>query len=159
MTRRHRTFFGLALGLGCTVGALSQAPAPAPCPAAHELRASDLYGLWRLSLWPEGGSERAPSSTGALLFGPHPEYSGSVRGRLRRSGPGSDREAEVAGDITDDGEFALDESADGKTMDAVWIGQPDDCGRRIQGVRRPAEGRQDAGPALRFRLQRAPAGH
>jgi hypothetical protein len=148
------------MGLMATARAQSpQTPRAASCPTATELRAQDLHGLWRLILWPEGGSESAPASTGAMLFGPHPEYPGSVRGRLRRSGLGADLEAEVAGDVGDDGEFNLDESADGRTMDAVWTGQPSDCGRTIRGQRRSAEGRPDAGPALRFQLQRAPAGH
>jgi hypothetical protein len=154
--------------LGCLalVGLMSTADAQSPqttqanpCPAATELRAQDLHGLWRLVLWPEGGSESAPASTGAMLFGPHPEYPGSVRGRLRRSGPGADLEAEVAGDVGDDGEFNLDESADGRTMDAVWNGHPTDCGRTIRGQRRPAESRPDSGPAMQFLLQRAPSGH
>ena len=62
------------------------------------------------------------------------------------------------GDVVDGG-FHLEESADGQTMDAVWTGQPSDCGRTIRGQRRAAEGRPDAGPALQFLLQRAPAGH
>jgi hypothetical protein len=133
------------------------APAPA-CPAAADLTPADLYGLWRLVLWPEGGRESAPVSTGAMLFGPHPEYPGSVRGRLRRSGPGADLEAEVAGDVGDDGEFNLDESVDGLTMDAVWSGQPTDCGRTVRGLRRPVEGRPGSGPALQFLLQRSAPG-
>lgn len=151
---------GLVL-MGQTPLASAQ-PGPAPraehCPTAAEITALELHGLWRLVLWPEGGSESDPASTGAMLFGPHPEYPGSVRGRLRRSGPGADLEAEVAGDVGDDGEFNLDESADGVAMDAIWVGQPMDCGRSIRGLRRPAEGRPDAGPALQFLLQRSPAG-
>lgn len=131
----------------------SSAPTPA-CRAAEDLTPADLYGLWRLVLWPEGGNEAAPVSTGALLFGPHPEYPGSVRGRLRRSGPGADLEAEVAGDVGDDGGFSLDESADGVTMDAVWTGQPSDCGRTVRGLRRPATGRPASPPALQFLLRR-----
>lgn len=160
MTRCTRTLGGLALALGCALDASAQPPAATPgaeCPTGTDLQASDLYGLWRLSLWPEGGGETAPLSTGAMLFGPHPEFPDSVRGRLRRSGPGADLEAEVAGDITSDGEFVLDESSDGKTIDAVWSGQPSDCGRRFQGQRRPAEGRTGVGPLLRFLLQRARA--
>lgn len=134
------------------------APRTEPCPSATELRAHDLHGLWRLALWTEGGSETAPASTGAMLFGPHPEYPDSVRGRLRRSGPGADLEAEVAGDVGDDGEFNLDESADGVAMDAVWTGQPMDCGRTVRGQRRPAEGRPSVEPVLQFLLQRFPAG-
>ena len=124
------------------------------CPAAADLTPADLYGLWRLVLWPEGGRESTPVSTGAMLFGPHPEYPGSVRGRLRRSGPGADLEAEVAGDVGDDGEFSLDESADGLTMDAVWTGQPSDCGRTVRGLRRPASGSPASSPALWFLLRR-----
>lgn len=147
------------MGLMATARAQSpQTPRAASCPTATELRAQDLHGLWRLILWPEGGSESDPASTGAMLFGPHPEYPGSVRGRLRRSGPGADLEAEVAGDVGDDGEFNLDESADGVAMDAIWVGQPMDCGRSIRGLRRPAEARPDTGPALQFLLQRSPAG-
>lgn len=161
MTPGTRPLCGLALALGCALGASAQtpaAPSTSACPAALELQASDLYGLWRLSLWPEGSDDTAPHSTGAMLFGPHPEFVDSVRGRLRRSGPGADLEAEVAGDITSDGEFVLDESSDGTSIDAVWSGQPTDCGRRIQGLRRAAEGRPGTGPMLRFLLQRARAG-
>ena len=166
MRRPAPSVLALALSSLTLVGLMASARAQSPqtpravsCPTATELKAQDLHGLWRLVLWPEGGSESAPASTGAMLFGPHPEYPGSVRGRLRRSGPGADLEAEVAGDVGDDGEFNLDESADGRAMDAVWNGQPSDCGRTIRGQRRPAEGRSDAGPALQFLLQRAPAGH
>lgn len=154
--------FSLVLLSALAAGGSAQTPPiqPAPtCPAATDLPPILLHGLWRLVLWPEGGRESAPVSTGAMLLGPHPEYPGSVRGRLRRSGPGADLEAEVAGDVGDDGEFTLDESADGRTMDAVWTGLPSDCGRTIRGQRRPAEGRPVSGPALQFLLQRAPAGH
>ena len=56
------------LGIGCAVlaaGSLAQTPPPPAdpaCPAATELRPSDLYGLWRLLLWPECGSASTPSS-------------------------------------------------------------------------------------------------
>lgn len=127
---------------------------PAPCAAADDLAPADLFGLWQLSLWPEGAKDAEPVSTGAVMFGPHPDYEGSVRGRLRRSGPGADLEAQVSGDVTD-GEFNLDESGDGHTMDAVWTGQPTDCGRSIRGLRRPAEGRPASDPVLQFLLQRS----
>jgi hypothetical protein len=150
------------LGLWCVAlaaGGLAQtAPPPVDgpaCPAATALRPADLYGLWRLVLWPEVGSASNPTSSGALVLGPHPEYAGSVRGRLRRSDAGADLEAEVAGDVDDEGVFVLDESADGLAIDAVWTGEPTDCGRRIQGSRRPAGGRANKEPSLRFLLQKA----
>ncbi len=90
-----------------------------------------------------------------MLFGPHPEYPGSVRGRLRRSGPGADLEAEVAGDVGNDGEFGMDESRDGKTMDAVWTGVPGACGKEIRGVRQPAESRAGTERPLQFLLRRS----
>jgi hypothetical protein len=150
----------MALLSALAVGSQAQTAPAVPaltCPAATDLTAAHLYGLWRLVLWPEDGQEATPVSTGALLFGPHPEYPGSVRGRLRRSGPGADLEAEVAGDVGDDGEFSLDESADGLTMEAVWTGQPSDCGRSIRGLRHPAAERSTAGPVLRFLLHKGPA--
>ena len=39
-------------------------------------------------------------------------------------------------------------------MSAVWTGDPVDCGRRITGTRRPAEGRPASEPVLRFELLR-----
>lgn len=147
----------LPLTLAPTAAAQTASTPPSPaarCPSADELPPADLFGLWQLSLWPEGGQETEPVSTGAVMFGPHPEYAGSVRGRLRRSGPGADLEAEVSGDVTD-GEFNLDESGDGRTMDAVWTGHPTDCGRTIRGVRRPADGRTPADPALQFLLRQS----
>ncbi|WP_382322963.1 hypothetical protein ACFJI0_26575 [Hydrogenophaga sp. UC242_53] len=93
----------------------AQAPATPPtvCSQPGDMAPSQLYGLWQLVLWPqEGGSEAAPASTGALLFERHPEYPDSVRGSLKRSTAGNDRQAVVSGDVMD-GEFNLDESADG----------------------------------------------
>ena len=70
--------------------------------------------------------------------------------------PGSGAvQALVSGDAID-GAFNLDESADGVAMDAVWEGAPADCGREIRGLRRPAEGQPNAGPAMNFLLKKAP---
>lgn len=148
----------LSLALLATLGgplARAQDAAPPPCPAADEIQPQQLYGLWRFRLWPEGGSEAAPSAGGSVLFGRHPEYPGSVRGELLRSGASGGPPVQVAGDVTD-GEFNLDESADGVSMDAVWTGTPQDCGQTIRGVRRPAEGRPDATGPLQFLLQKTP---
>jgi hypothetical protein len=132
----------------------SSAPAPV-CAQPADLTPTHLYGLWQLTLWPLDGREDAPAATGALLFERHPEYPGSVRGTIRRSAAGNDLQAVVSGDVID-GEFNLDESADGVAMDAVWTGAPQDCGQAIQGVRRPAEGRPASEPALNFLLKKTP---
>ena len=135
----------------------SQAQQANPCTAPADLAPAQLYGLWQLSLWPQGGQETAPASTGALLFERHPEYPGSVRGNLKRSSPGNDRAALVSGDVTS-GEFNLDESADGVNMDAVWEGNvtPSGCGQELRGIRRPAQGSQSEEPVMNFVLKKAP---
>lgn len=147
------------LGFGWPT-AWAQAPtAPNPvttdCVGPMDITPTHLYGLWQLTLWPDGGSESQPVSSGAMLFERHPEYPGSVRGHLKRTAPGNDLQAQVSGDVLD-GEFNLDESADGVNMDAVWTGTPEACGRVIRGDRRPAEGRPASEPTLNFKLQKTP---
>lgn len=149
--------FGLVLLAWAGASQAQTGPAtPAlACAQPQNMEPAQLYGLWQLTLWPEGGSEAAPLSRGALLFERHPEYPGSVRGDLRRSGTGQDLLALVSGDVTD-GEFNLDESADGVAMDAVWTGTPQDCGMAIRGIRRPAEGRPGTDGPLQFLLRKSP---
>jgi hypothetical protein len=126
----------------------------AACVQPWEITPPQLYGLWQITLWTDGGNESAPVSTGALLFERHPEYPGSVRGNIKRSSKGNDLQALVSGDVLD-GEFNLDESADGVNMDAVWVGQPQDCGQTIRGVRFPAEGRPANEVKLNFTLKKS----
>jgi hypothetical protein len=150
----------LALWGGTTAHAQSPAAAPSPtCATPGDMAPAQLYGLWQLALWPQqGGNEAAPASTGALLFERHPEYPGSVRGSVKRRTEGNDRQALVSGDVMD-GEFNLDESADGVNMDAVWEGNvtPSGCGQELRGIRRPAEGRgSPPEPVMNFVLKKAP---
>lgn len=148
----------MLVALGGAPSATAQTPAAA-CTQSADMAPAQLYGLWQLVLWPQDGpgSEAAPASTGALLFERHPEYPGSVRGSVKRSTPGNDRQALVSGDVTS-GEFNLDESADGVTMDAVWEGNvtPSGCGQELRGIRRPAEGRTAGEPVMNFVLKKAP---
>lgn len=137
--------------------ALAQAVAPAApgCETPTFLEPARLSGLWQLTLWPENGSPAQPASTGAVLFERHPEYDGSVRGRLKRSDTGNDREAVLSGDVVD-GEVNFDESSDGVNLDAVWIGEPAACGLELRGTRRPADGRPADAPVLNFLLKKSP---
>ncbi len=155
---------GLWLACALCVPAAAQAPAASATPAVvctspAEFSTAQLYGLWQLVLWTESGSPDRPASTGTLRFERHPEYPGSVRGQLQRSAteaPGSGAvQALVSGDAIA-GAFNLDESADGVAMDAVWEGAPANCGREMRGLRRPAEGRANAEPAMNFLLKKAP---
>jgi hypothetical protein len=151
----------LCLALLGAAPAIAQTPvtaSPPDCAQSGDMAPAQLYGLWQLVLWPqEGGSETAPASTGALLFERHPEYPGSVRGSLKRSSPGNDRQARVSGDVTQ-GEFNLDESADGVNMDAVWEGSvvPSGCGQELRGIRRPAEGSGSRDAVMNFVLKKTP---
>lgn len=140
---------------GAVQAQTSPATPTVACAQPQDMDPAQLYGLWLLTLWPEGGSEAAPISRGALLFERHPDYPGSVRGDLRRSGTSQDLLALVSGDVSG-GEFNLDESADGVTMDAVWSGTPQNCGRMVQGTRRPAEGRPAGEPTFHFLLKKTP---
>lgn len=156
-TRLHQWLATATLALLVSAPASAQSPAIVCTPPA-EMAPTQLYGLWQLVLWSqEGGSEAAPASTGALLFERHPEYPGSVRGSLKRTTPGNDRQALVSGDVTS-GEFNLDESADGVTMDAVWEGNvtASGCGQELRGIRRPAESRARLEPVMNFVLRKAP---
>ena len=153
----HAWLATAALAFTFALPASAQTPAAACAPPA-DMAPAQLYGLWQLVLWPQdGGSEAAPTSTGALLFERHPEYPGSVRGNLKRTTPGNDRQALVSGDVTS-GEFNLDESADGVTMDAVWEGNvtASGCGQELRGIRRPAEGRATPEVVMNFVLKKAP---
>ena len=98
------------------------------CPAAAELGPLQLYGLWRAEF--DGGLAGA-----TLRLEKHPELAGSVVGRVRREGPGAAAPALVAGDV-DQGEFNLDESADGHGIAATWTGQVvnGSCGKEIRGT-------------------------
>lgn len=133
-------------------------PSAVACATNEEMPPAQLYGLWHLSLWPqEGGNEAAPASRGALLFERHPEHAGSVRGNLKRSTAGNDRQALVSGDVSNGDEFNLDESADGVSMDAVWEGNvtPGRCHQELRGIRRPVEGREAGEPVMNFVLKKA----
>jgi hypothetical protein len=128
----------IALALAC-IG-LAQAQ-PAPCPAAADVDQPQLLGLWRAQL-------DAPAAAATLLLEPHPEYAQSVRGTVNRNG----EQAQLAGDV-DGGEFTLEESADGRRISAIWLGDvvEGSCGREIRGTWQ-AEGAAVARPFVLRKL-------
>jgi len=93
------------------------------CPQAAEVGQRQLLGLWRAEF--EGLAQGA-----TLLFEPHPELTESVSGAINRDG----ERAQLAGDV-DEGEFTLEESANGVNISAVWLGDvvEGSCGREIRG--------------------------
>lgn len=99
-------------------------PQATPCPQPDELQASDLYGLWRAEFEPQ-------ATPATVLLERHPDLAGSVRGLLQREGV----RAWVSGDV-DNGDFTLEESANGRNISATWLGEvsPESCGREIKGT-------------------------
>jgi hypothetical protein len=110
--------------------AAAQPASAAPCPAPTELTAVHLYGLWQAGFSDPVTGQASGSAT--LLLERHPEWTGSVRGAIRRG----DARARLSGDV-DEGQFALDESEDGIRISASWSGTvvPDSCGKEIRGER------------------------
>jgi hypothetical protein len=98
-------------------------PAEVACPAAAEVQPRHLHGLWRAEF------EGAPGAT--LLIEPHREFAMSISGTVNRNGA----RAQLAGDL-EEGEFTLEESADGARIAATWLGDvvEGSCGREIRGT-------------------------
>lgn len=105
------------------LGAAAAAAQPA-CPHASEVRQADLLGLWRAEFEGQG-------HVGTLLLEKHAIYAESVSGSINRNG---DRRL-LAGDV-EDGEFTLEESADGQRIAATWLGEvvEGSCGTEIRGA-------------------------
>ncbi|WP_038211508.1 hypothetical protein [Xenophilus azovorans] len=108
--------------------------APPGCPAdARALPVEALYGRWLARF--DGAADAA-----SVALHAHPEYAGSVRGSVTRGGPASPHTSQLAGDVTDDGILALDESRDGRSISAVWTAElvPASCGKEFKGTWRNA---------------------
>ena len=126
--------------LAWTTGHSDAKNAPlAACLAATEVSPLHLYGLWRAE-WPADAGRPAVRAT--LLFEKHAEFAQSLSGGIRREGtelagptPPEPQLAQVAGDV-EDGEFNLEESANGRDITAVWTGRVVEasCGKEITGT-------------------------
>jgi hypothetical protein len=94
------------------------------CPHASEVGQAQMLGLWRAELEGQGHA-------GMLLLEKHALYAESFSGTINRNG---DRR-QVAGDV-DDGDFTLEESADGTRIAATWTGEvvEGSCGREVRGT-------------------------
>jgi hypothetical protein len=108
-----------ALLAAASIPARAQAPT---CPHASEVRQAQLLGRWRVEI------EGDPPAV--LLLEKHAAYADSVSGTVDRAG----QRRPVAGDV-EDGEFTLEESADGVRIAAAWLGEvvEGSCGREIRG--------------------------
>lgn len=117
------------------------ASAQETCPHASEVRQEHIVGMWQAEFDGLGHG-------GMLLLDKHPVYSDSFSGAINRNG----ERRPLAGDV-EDGEFTMEESADGVRIAATWLGEvvEGSCGREIRGTW-TAEGEQ-AGHAFRLRKQ------
>ena len=110
--------------IGALAVAAGAASAQAPCPHSSEVRQAELIGQWRADFEDE-------KLSGTLLLEKHPTYAASLSGTIDR---GVGRHP-VAGDV-EDGEFTLEESADGVRITGTWLGEvvEGSCGREIRGT-------------------------
>ena len=102
----------------------SAALAASPCPTPAQVSQSQLLGLWRAEF------EGLPRGA-TVLMEKHPDDEGRVSGMINRDGERS----RLAGEL-DEGEFMMEESADGTHISGVWIGEVAEgsCGREIRGT-------------------------
>ena len=103
---------------------LASAALAQPCPHASEVRQADMLGLWRAEL--EGVGH-----VGTLMLQKHALSAESFSGWINRNG----ERRQLAGDV-EDGEFTLEESADGVHIAANWVGElvEGSCGKEARGV-------------------------
>jgi hypothetical protein len=131
----------IATGVHLTLANAQNSPqnSPAACPRATEVTALHLYGAWQ-ARW-EG-----VDAPGTLMLGRNPDHPDSLRGSIRRG----QVQTLVAGDV-DQGEFTLEESADGRTISATWTGVvvADGCGKEIRGVWTAAADKKERSFVLR----------
>jgi hypothetical protein len=123
----------LALALTALLALTGCAPMPAPRASApgcvddaQDLPTRALFGMWQARIDGQGDAARVELRR-------HPEYDG-VRGTITRAGKPP---AQLAGDVDpSDGKLTLDESQDGRSISASWIGalQPESCGKKFVGT-------------------------
>jgi hypothetical protein len=103
------------------------------CPAAEDVTHQHLQGRWQAELQGAASTQASPGlpRQALLQLGPHPELAQSVRGTVQRG----ETRALVSGDV-DAGDLTLEESINGTTISATWIGRVVDgsCGKEIRGT-------------------------
>lgn len=140
----HRALLSLTVGVAVLAGsgaAAQTAPSPS-CLKAQEVRQPHMLGLWRAEF---GGVAQGAT----VLLEKNASYADSFSGAINRGGV----IARVAGDV-DDGEFTMEESSDGKRINATWIGDvvEGSCGKEIRGTWKT----DGAGWPLDFVLRKLP---
>ena len=105
------------------------------CPAAHTIKAPQLYGIWQITFTnPPAGLP----ATAVMLLEKHEEFSESLSGIVSRdsvTATGHMAKAALAGDL-EEGFVILDESSNNISISGTWNGQlvEGSCGREVKGV-------------------------
>lgn len=131
---------GAVVLLVAVLSACQAPPLRQSCPLPGEITPDMLRGNWSVQI-------DGHATPWALTLSPHPEHTDSLKGEIRQ---GRQRYLVVA-DL-DDGEFTMEESHDGKSIAATWLGRPgqDQCGKVVEGERQGAS----PGTVQRFRMHR-----
>lgn len=134
------------------------------CPAAADIKAEQLYGLWRVEFTrpPAGLPARA-----TMLLERHAEFSESLAGIVSRdlgaaagskAIAGHAAKAALAGDL-EAGMLLLDESSDNVSITGTWNGEMvrESCGKVFQGLwKDTSSSAPDNAPDVPFTLTRLP---
>lgn len=106
-------------------------PSSTPCPAPGAVTAAHLHGEWQVAWEAPADPRSAAPARETLRFGPNPNHADSLSGELQRG----NARIQLAGDL-EDGELSLEESIDGKTISASWLGRvhAGSCGQEIRGT-------------------------
>lgn len=103
------------------------------CIDAKAVRSPDLYGDWQASFAASGSR---PPLQASVSFTPHAQVDDALSGRIVRRPPQGEPQTSVLAGGAGDGQFGIEESADGKKITGLWNGDivPGSCGREIRGI-------------------------
>lgn len=154
----------LIAAFALSTGAIAQTKPDAACPAAADMKAAQLYGLWavRFSHPPAGLPERA-----TMVLERHAEFAESLAGIVSRdlgaaagskAIAGHAAKAALAGDL-EGGMLLLDESSDNISITGTWNGEmvEGSCGKAFKGSwKDTSSSAPENAPDVPFTLTRLP---
>lgn len=141
MNLRTFAFIAASTVFTCAM-AQNNAQTTSGCPADWTMTDKQLQGEWQATI-------TAQNETAHISLGPHPEWQGTVKGTIERSGASHP----MVGDVNQ-GTVTLEESADGQRITGTWLGEvlAASCGREIRGSFQTDE----AAPQQEFVMRKLP---
>ena len=164
ISKTFRIALLLIASCATSTGLIAQTKTDTACPAAADMKAAQLYGLWavRFDNPPAGLPARA-----TMLLERHAEFAESLAGIVSRdlgaaagSKPiaGHAAKAALAGDL-EGGMLLLDESSDNVSITGTWNGEmvEGSCGKSFKGTwKDTSSSAPDNAPDVPFTLTRLP---